>query len=145
MNTENVNVENLQFMSRIALIIAIVAFLISVLLFFLFNVPKLFSELTGRAEKKFIAEAKKKNEHSEPDTSFGTSEALLSSELISETLSTSVSKVATTKLTPLDETTRLSVNPLVQEANQKNSAVNHGDEFSIIEEFSFTSSTEIIE
>ncbi|MDE7121437.1 MAG: hypothetical protein K2O42_04675 [Oscillospiraceae bacterium] len=145
------SVETLQNISRICLIIAVVVFLASILLFFLFNIPKLFSELTGRDARKFIAEAKKKNEETQSDTFSGTSESLLSSELVSERLSDS-QKTVTTKLIPLKETTRLPVNPLVKnvEQIQQNSGnaipVVHPDvEFSIIEEFSFTSSTEIIE
>ncbi|MDE6088446.1 MAG: hypothetical protein K2G25_08685 [Oscillospiraceae bacterium] len=148
------NVETLQSMSRIAFIIAIAALLISILMFFLFNIPKLFNELTGRAAKRFIAEAQKKNEVTEAETgaAFGTSENLLSSELISAQLSSPSTKTVTTKLTSLEETTKLATNPLIQNAgqaqqnaNQKIPIINPNAGFSIIEEFSFTSSTEIIE
>lgn len=136
--------ETLQNISRICLIIAIVAFLTSILLFFLFNIPKLFSELTGRDARRFIAEAKKKNEETQSDISSETSESLLSSELVSKRLNDS-QKTVTTKLISLEETTRLTVNPLVQNAENAIPVVHPDAEFSIIEEFSFTSSTEIIE
>lgn len=148
------NVEILQSMSRIAFIIAIVALLISILMFFLFNIPKLFNELTGRAAKKFIAEAQKKNEVTEAETgaAFGTSENLLSSELISAQSGSMSTKAVTTKLTSLEKTTKFATNPLIpdtrqiqQNTNQKNSVLNPNAEFSIIEELSFTCSTEIIE
>ena len=148
------NVETLQSMSRIAFIIAIAALLISIFMFFLFNIPKLFNELTGRAATRFIAEAQKKNEVTEAETgaTFGTSENLLSSELISAQSGSMSTRAVTTKLTSLEETTRLATNPLIpgarpvqQNTNQEISVLNPNAEFSIIEEFSFTSSTEIIE
>lgn len=148
------NVETLQNMSKIAFVIAIVAFLCAVLMFFLFNIPKLFSELTGRAAKKFIVEAKKKNEVDETIINPGTSEILLSSELISTKLNSQSMSEATTKLTSKliypQETTSLTVNPLTQYSaqqnnNQKIPNVNLGTKFLIVEELSFTSSTEIIE
>lgn len=148
------NVETLQSMSRIAFIIAGAALLISVSMFFIFNIPKLFNELTGRAAKKFIAEAQKKNQIAEPENenAFGTSEQLISSELVSAQLGSSSAKTVTTKLTPSEETTRLATNPLAQNAGQKQQdsgqvlpVVSSDTGFSVIEEFSFTSSTEIIE
>lgn len=131
------NVETLQSMSRIAFIVAAVAFLISILLFFLFHIPRLFDELTGRAAKKFIAEAQKKNETSESETTVGTSENLLFSGSISEPLNHPPEKTA--QLIPLQETTILQASQPVQNTEKKET------DFFIIEEFSFTSSTEIIE
>ncbi|MBR1529599.1 MAG: hypothetical protein IJ642_09925 [Oscillospiraceae bacterium] len=138
------NVENLQFLSRIALIVSIAALLLSVLMFFLFHIPRLFNELTGRAEKKFIAEAQKKNEAPNEEASPGTSGALLSSELISESLNGTVQKVSTTtKLTPTEGTARLNIPAPIQEEQLR--SLQPDPAFRIVTEFAFTSSTELIE
>ena len=148
------NVEDLQSMSRIALIIAIVLLLTAVLLFFLFRIPELIAELTGRAEKKFIAEAQKKNQTADEEehvtSSF--SESLISSSLVSQELNPSGFKSTTTKLAPnATETTVLHSSAMMPQTAQTTavSAVNSQPSppagFFIIEEFSFTGSTEIIE
>lgn len=131
------NVETLQSISKVAFIVATAAFLISVLLFFLFHIPRLFDELTGRAEKKFIAEAQKKNEISESKKNTGTSEKSFSSGLTSESLNYPSEETA--QLIPLQETTMLPDGQSMQNTEKKET------DFFIIEEFSFTSSTEIIE
>ena len=48
------NIETMQKLSMVLFILAIVFFLISVILFFAFRVPKLFNELTGLAANKGI-------------------------------------------------------------------------------------------
>ena len=141
------NVETLQTMSIIAYIIAGSALLLAILMFFLFNVPKIFNELTGRAERKFIAEAQKKNEVSETTSENSVSESLFSSGLHPPTVQT-----ATTKLNVMQDRTGLTVNLMMQNtgsvdktAEQKIPVVSPENGFSILEEFSFTSSAEIIE
>ena len=135
------NVETLQTMSKVAYILAAATFLASIFMFFLFRIPETFNELTGRAAKKFIAEAKKKNETTaieQQKSAFGTSETLVSSDLLlpkSGSLSSATS----------EETTRLIPNTLAENHSQALPAVSPDAEFKIIEEFSFTGSKEIIE
>ncbi len=133
------NVENLQFMSRVAFFVAVAALLLSILLFFVFHIPQLFNELTGRAAKKFIENAKKKNENSESEPSFEASESLRTSGLVSQTQHSTAEKVVTTMLISPEETTLLSKNSVTQNAESKET------DFFVIEEFYFTSSKEIIE
>lgn len=55
-------VEALQNLSTAFYIVAGVLFLISVALFFLFNVPKLYSDISGKTAKKAIETIRKRNE-----------------------------------------------------------------------------------
>ena len=124
------NVETLQTMSKVAYILAAAAFLASILMFFLFRIPETFNELTGRAAKKFIAEAKKKNETTaieQQKSAFGTSETLISSDLLlpkSGSLSPAIS----------EETTRLIPNTLAENYSQALPAVSLDAEFKEISE-----------
>lgn len=145
------NVETLQAMSYYAYIIAGILFIISVFLFIIFNIPKLFNEITGRATKKFIANANKKNEimasENQEKSAYATSGQLISSDLITAQQKHTVSKVMTTKLISQQGMKHSDENLVRMQENTETElpAVSQNIEFSVIQEFSFTSSTEIIE
>ncbi len=140
------NVEILQNLSLICIIIAVILFLTAVVLFFVFHIPKLFNELTGRDAQKFIAEAQKKNTEEIPEEkAYGTSESLLSSELISSSLTGTQQKLATTKLSPESAALKSITKKQKSEQSKPVSEKLTETEFSIIEELSFTSSQEIIQ
>lgn len=145
------NVETLQAMSHYAYIIAGILFIISVFLFIIFNIPKLFNEITGRATKKFIANANKKNEimasENQEKSAYATSGQLISSDLITAQQKHTVSKVMTTKLISQQGMKHSDENLVRMQENTETElpVVSQNIGFSVIQEFSFTSSTEIIE
>lgn len=141
--------ETLNTLSTVCIVIAVISLLSAILMFFLFNVPRLINELTGRDAKKFIAEAKRKNEEQPEEKHSGTSETLLSSELVSEQLG---ARTVTTKLPSAEDTTLLTGSTLPQNPDQSDQndepalpVIAPDAEFRILEEISFTSSNEIIQ
>lgn len=56
------SVELLQAISLVAFIVAAILFLVAVALFFLFNVPKVFGEVTGSTARKAIENIRQQNE-----------------------------------------------------------------------------------
>jgi len=150
------SVEDLQTLSLAFLIAAGVLFVVAVVMFFVFNVPKLISEVTGMAEKKGIAAIQKRSEQGETGS---IKERTSVSEQLSETpvntssnpVSTGTVKLATRKLTASQDTTVLNMSSVdsqaVSQSNQENKLpiLNPDTAFAVLEEFSFTSSTEVIE
>lgn len=145
------NIETLQSISRYAYLIGGILLAISVILFILFDIPKLFNEITGRATKRFIADTNRKNEamiqEQEKKSAHAASGQLVSSGLLTNGQNGTVPKVMTTKLISQSEVKKdLFENPVQQNnAETKFSVVNPDVDFCIVQEFHFTSSTEIIE
>jgi len=147
-----VGVEDLQKMSLAFLIAAGVLLVTSIILFFVFNVPKLVNEVTGRAEKKAIAQFQKKNEQDGERTNEHTGMSEQLAELpVDENISHSETvKLPTRKLETPQDTTVLNTNSIQKSVERQSTqeelpVLSPDTEFVILEEFSFTSSTEVIE
>lgn len=152
------SVEGLQALSSGFLIASGILFIVAVALFFIFNVPKLISEVTGIAERKGVAAIRERSEHSETGSTKTKTE--ISGQLSENSVKTKPSdidsvspgtvKLATKKLVPFKETTVLNSMSATDDTEQNNQeyllpVLNPNAVFTVIEEFSFTSSAEIIE
>lgn len=161
-------VELLQTLSIAAYIAAGVFILIAVALFFLFDVPKLYGNISGRTAKKAIEKIRQKNENTgsnayqtsvvNTERSKLTDKITLSGRLTPQTaglpMGIGTEKFSTSALSPqFNETTVLSGNVfqgssettlLVNEEYGIKSTVIDGT-FSVDVEMSFTGSSEIIE
>lgn len=166
-------VELLQTLSLVAYISAGVLFLIGVVLFFLFDVPKLYGEISGRTAKKAIENIRHRNEGSgnlvHRTSSTNLSQQQLTDKIPTSNFSNSVTKElgrtlrtdspsAKTFVSQSNETTLLSnhtneTTVLVGSFNQmgetsvlvQEKTVATGESFSVDVEMSFTGSSEIIE
>lgn len=149
------NVEVLQTLSRAFLIAAGVLFILSIVLFIVFKIPSLIADLTGISARKGIAAIKLKTEHTVSDSGkFGSGKVgnnNYSGGLTqNETFSAVTTKLNTTKLSSSPETTVLAssavdTRPHEAEADVSLPILEPGKQFKVLKEFSFTSSTEVIE
>ncbi|MBP3762097.1 MAG: hypothetical protein J6I55_11610 [Ruminococcus sp.] len=153
------SVENLQTLSFYLLIASGVTFLISVVLFFAFRVPKIFSELTGIAERKGIAAIQKRSERGETgnvNEHFSVSEQLAVQHdntqrpavSDSEKSSPGTVKLATRRLTDSHDIDFAGTSFAVDSDSDDSNVLpvlSTDTEFVILEEMSFTGSTEVIE
>lgn len=153
------NVETLQTFSRMFYIVAGALFLISVVMFIAFDIPKLIADITGISERKGIAEIRQRTEHSNTGSITGaisasrqlTEQASSSKQLIEQVASSpSTTRLTTVKLSGsrISDVSGQSVlnKQTLNEQNEKTLPVINPDAvFTVIQEFSFTSSTEIIE
>lgn len=147
------SVENLHTLSLAFLIAAGVLFLAAVILFFVFHIPKLIDEMTGAAKKRDIAAILERNERGETGEVKGRSVYSASGQLTAPKEPSADAPQAQSPGTVKLETVKL---PLSQAASgagsadagndgQKLPVLSPGTAFSIIEELSFTGSTEVIE
>lgn len=144
------SIEFLQNLSVIFFIASGVLFLISVILFFVFRIPRLVAEITGVAEKRDIQQIREQSERTYAEY---TPELNLNFPEISGSLETGPVSAGTTKLQALsfiDNSDTPDAPADDSEITLKDNenilpAITPDTIFSVIEEFSFTSSEEIIE
>lgn len=142
------SVETLQLLSLIFLIAAGVLFLAAIAMFFMFRIPMLFGELTGITARKSIAAIQERSLHGESGSIKGSGSVSSASEQLAPgatpppVTSPGTTKLPTVKLKELENlTTSAATSELTVEAvpTQNPAAV-----FRVLEELSYTSSTEII-
>ena len=151
------NVEVLQTLSRAFLIAAGALFILSIVLFIVFRIPSVIADLTGISARKGIAAIKLKTEHTVSDSGSGKfgsgkvgSNNYSGGLTPNETFSAVTTKLNTTKLSSSPETTVLAssavdTRPHEAEADVRLPILEPGKQFKVLKEFSFTSSTEVIE
>ena len=137
------NVETLETLSMVFFIAAGVLLAVTVILFFVLHIPKMFGIATGLAASRGIREIQKRSENSAPVKNSPKPRMEISQPAVQEKIQSA--KAVTTKMVPTTATTVLS--PASQEKTvEKSLPVLYPDEvFSVIEEFCYTSSTEVIE
>lgn len=153
------SVELLQTLSLVLLILSGVFLLISAILFFVFRIPSLIADLTGIAAKKGIAAIKQRSEDDAPESKsgkIGSGEVNLpdSGKLISpigtSPVTTKLDAVPMPAMSVSPNTTVLntsvsSVGSVQQQDASMLPVLFPGRAFTVVKEFSFTSSEEIIE
>lgn len=150
------SVEVLQTLSRIFLIAAIALLFLSIVFFFAFKVPSLIADITGISAKKGIAAIKMQSEHVSGSGTSGKIESggiyKGNSENSSQKVTNSpvTTKLNTMNLTNSPQTTVLnaSSNSMITSAGNDGGFLpifEAGKEFKVLKEFSFTSSSEVIE
>lgn len=149
------SVEALQTLSLIFLIAAIVLLVLSAVLFFTFKIPSLIADITGISERKGIAAIKMQSEND----GGGNNNKMGSGSIYKGSSGNLTQKAASSPITTKLDTMDLTISPQTTVLNNPSSSsitfagsndeflpiLEVGKEFKVLNEFSFTSSIEVIE
>lgn len=134
-----------RYISTGAMIAAIVFFIISLILFFAFRIPKVIGELSGRTARKAIQSLKQKTEQSMMEAEINTQK--ISTEVLQDNARASFEEVSneTTVLSAADsgQTTQLETSEVMKSSLQQELCVDISN-FVIEKEIMFIHSNEIV-